>query len=142
MKVEFIKFTNDAHREAAEKALRPSLCLLPTWVETVNVWHQNYENEGIVAEARAVLVSRGLCLSIYFDFYDWPEQQQRHFMRHEICHAITNPLWNFAREYLLDPIEEKNPDLYKALDSMLREKLECCTEDLANVFDRIIGDAH
>lgn len=132
-------------RECIEPVLGPLAWLLPPWCQKCHVFYSddgrdtNLQNEAAIA-ANNDYAYRRLSLTFYPCFLTHTPQEQYEMCVHDLLHASTCLLADYAREELerLLPKDEA-PKYRAALMEELRQRHEAMTQDLAWVICRKIA---
>jgi hypothetical protein len=126
---------SEKNRRAASKMVRRWSWLVPTWCERLVIEESDETTSGSPGE-RAAAASmpeyKHAIIRLNTSFWSLDETDQSHAILHEIIHIAHGRVLNTMIRRLLDPIKEKNEELYAYAESDMMERIEEFTETLAN----------
>lgn len=81
-------------------------------------------------------------LSLFTRFYDMAEDEQIATIAHEFVHIHHSELLEYVRRQLIEPIRERNPELYDHADREFRERVERFTQNITFAILRMMASGN
>ena len=138
MLLTFENWRNPEQEAVAHQIIKRAQPMFPEWVERLRIsMNERLED----AYARAGLNYEYLSGTIEFSpcFFALPPLEQTETVMHELIHVVHEPLLLWVRDYLIDPLEEKNPEVHAILKKQFSERKEQFTESIGISLARLLG---
>lgn len=143
--IRYSGFDNQTQRQIVDEILSELRPLFPAWLENLQVTLYTSSSEG-----DDIILSFGLgtrpylsgSLNVYYGFFDMEEDRQRAAVIHEIVHALHADILTFTRDRLIDPIKDRNEELYDYILPEYINRVEEFTQTMAFAIDRIMASGN
>lgn len=111
--------------------------LVPTWVQEGQVSYRP-DNEHLL-EITVNFRNRWIVFTLTGNFFNCSEGERRQAIRHEMVHAILEPLGETI-DSIIDSLSEEGTPLRSMIQKQLENSVEGVVEDLGRGIGRLRGD--
>lgn len=138
MEAQYHHFDNEDQLRAIRTHVESLMPLIPSWVREVNVYSVYELGDGLLA-CRLDPEYRFASIDVPPAFFDRSLETQRRRLLHEFIHTLLGEFHPWVEDRLLEPLKEKNADLYKALHAEFTERLERVVQEFTYLLEPLLS---
>jgi len=137
LEINYRFFTNESAKIQIQELVEKHKWILPDWLYRLNIDAYQSAGDGADALTKSSHEYRVSNIAIADSFFSESKQCQDRAIIHEFIHVRSAEILDFITGSLIEPVKDRNPELFQFLNERSRVVVESFTEDFAHMVKNI-----